>query len=63
MSRISPTFGTVERVFERIAHGTYVLTPYGEDTHGHFTHYYAAVWKSYLVKFISGLPPAPTAAR
>jgi len=40
-----------------------VLTPYGEDTHGHFTHYYAAVWKSYLVKFISGLPPAPTAAR
>jgi homoserine O-acetyltransferase len=52
-----PTLGTVERAFKQIAHGTYVLTPYGEDTHGHFTHYYAAVWKPYLVKFLSELPP------
>jgi homoserine O-acetyltransferase len=52
-----PTLGTVERAFKKIAHGTYVLTPYGNDTHGHFTHYYAAVWKPYLVKFISDLPP------
>jgi len=56
-----PTLGTVERVFKKIAHGTYVLTPYGKDTHGHFTHYYAATWKPYLVKFMSGLPPAPQA--
>jgi hypothetical protein len=34
------------------------LTPYGKGTHGHFTHYYAAVWKQYLVKFMAGLPPA-----
>jgi homoserine O-acetyltransferase len=54
-----PTLGTVERGFKKIAHGTYVLTPYGKDTHGHFTHYYAAVWKRYLVKFMAGLPPAP----
>ena len=53
-----PTLGTVERAFKKIAHGTYVLTPYGKDTHGHFTHYYAAVWKPYLVKFMAGLPPA-----
>jgi homoserine O-acetyltransferase len=53
-----PTLGTVERAFKKIAHGTYVLTQYGKDTHGHFTHYYAAVWKPYLVKFMSGLPPA-----
>ncbi len=52
-----PTLGTVERAFKKIAHGTYILTPYGKDTHGHFTHYYAAVWKQYLVKFMSGLPP------
>ena len=52
-----PMLGTVERAFKKIAHGTYVLTPYGEDTHGHFTHYYAAVWKPYLVKFMAGLPP------
>ena len=58
-----PTLGTVERAFKTIAHGTYVLTPYGNGTHGHFTHYYAAIWKPYLVKFMSGLPPAPNAAR
>ena len=54
-----PTLGTVERAFKKIAHGTYVLTQYGKDTHGHFTHYYAAVWKPYLVKFMAALPPAP----
>jgi homoserine O-acetyltransferase len=52
-----PTLGTVERAFKKIAHGTYVLTQYGKDTHGHFTHYYAAVWKPYMVKFMAGLPP------
>jgi homoserine O-acetyltransferase len=55
-----PELGTVERTFKQIAHGTYVLTPYGKDTHGHFTHYYAAVWKPYLVKFMAGLPPSIT---
>ena len=54
-----PTLGTVERAFKKIEHGTYVLTPYSKDTHGHFTHYYATVWKPYLVKFMAGLPPAP----
>jgi homoserine O-acetyltransferase len=56
-----PTLGTIARAFKKIAHGTYVLTPYSEDTHGHFTHYYAGVWKPYLVKFMAGLPPAPKA--
>jgi homoserine O-acetyltransferase/O-succinyltransferase len=51
-----PTLGTVERAFKKIAHGTYVLTPYSKSTHGHFTHYYAEVWKPYLVKFMSDLP-------
>lgn len=54
-----PTLGTVQRGFKKIAHGTFVLTPYGKGTHGHFTHYYAAIWKPYLVKFMAGLPPAP----
>jgi homoserine O-acetyltransferase len=58
-----PTLGTVERAFKTIEHGTYVLTPYGKDTHGHFTHYYAATWKPYLVKFMSGLPPPLKVAR
>jgi homoserine O-acetyltransferase len=55
-----PTLGTVERAFKNIAKGTYVLTPYSKDTHGHFTHYYAAIWKPYSVKFMAGLPPPKT---
>jgi homoserine O-acetyltransferase len=58
-----PTLGTVERAFEKIEHGTYVLTPYGKGTHGHFSHYYAAIWRPYLVKFMSGLPPGANAVR
>jgi homoserine O-acetyltransferase/O-succinyltransferase len=54
-----PTLGTVERAFKKIAHGTYVLTPYSTETHGHFTHYYAGVWKPYLIKLMATLPPAP----
>ena len=54
-----PDLGTVERAMKKIAHGSYVLTPYSKDTHGHFTHYYAAVWKPYLVKFMATLPSAP----
>jgi homoserine O-acetyltransferase len=55
-----PELRTVERGFQKIKHGTYVLTPYSKETHGHFTHYYAAVWQPYLVKFMATLPPAPT---
>jgi hypothetical protein len=58
-----PTLGTVERAFKKVAHGTCVLKPYGKGTHGHFTHFYAAVWKPYLVKFVSTLSPAPNDAR
>ena len=52
-----PTLGTVERAFKKIAHGTYILTPAGPKTHGHFDHYYAANWKQHLVKFMATLPP------
>jgi homoserine O-acetyltransferase len=58
-----PTLGTVERAMQGIAHGTYVLTPYSPETHGHFTHYYAAVWKPYLIQFMAALPPARVAAK
>ena len=50
--------GTVERGMKKIKHGTYVLIPYSKETHGHFTHYYAAVWKPYLIKFMATLPAA-----
>ena len=41
--------------------GRYVLIPYSDRTHGHFTHYYAAVWKPYLVSFMGSLGPVAAA--
>jgi homoserine O-acetyltransferase len=56
-----PELGTVERAMKKIHDGRYVLIPYSNQTHGHFTHYYAAVWKPYLIDFIGTL--GATAAR
>ena len=52
-----PELGTVERAMKQIRDGRYVLIPYSDKTHGHFTHYYAAVWKPYLISFMQGLDP------
>ena len=41
--------------------GRYALIPYSDKTHGHFTHYYAAVWKPYLISFMETLGPAAAA--
>jgi homoserine O-acetyltransferase len=57
-----PDLGTVERGIKKIAHATYVLTPYSNETHGHFTHYYAAVWKPYLIEFMKTLGPSKAAS-
>jgi homoserine O-acetyltransferase/O-succinyltransferase len=54
------TLGTVEHV-KKIRHGRYVLIPYSDQTHGHFTHYYAAVWKPYLISFMGSLGSAAAA--
>jgi len=37
------------------------LIPYSDKTHGHFTHYYAAVWKPYLISFMGSLDPTAAA--
>lgn len=52
-----PELGTVERAMKRVKHGRYVLIPAGPDTHGHFSHFYAALWKNYLVEFMQTLDP------
>jgi homoserine O-acetyltransferase len=53
-----PELGTVERAMQRVKHGRYVLIPAGPDTHGHFSHFYAKLWKPYLIEFIKTLGPA-----
>jgi len=58
----TPELGTVERAMMRVRHGRCVLIPAGPQTHGHFTHFYAEVWKPYLVEFIETLDPPLKAA-
>ena len=50
-----PELGTVERAMKRVRHGRYVLIPASPKTHGHFTHFYAEVWKPYLIEFMKTL--------
>ena len=52
---------TVGRAMKEIHEGRYVLIPYSEETHGHFTHYYAAVWKLYLIGLMGSLGPVAAA--
>lgn len=53
-----PELGTVERAMKRVKHGKYVLIPAGPDTHGHFSHFYARLWKPHLIEFMKTLGPA-----
>jgi homoserine O-acetyltransferase len=57
-----PELGTVERAMKRVKHGKYVLIPAGPDTHGHFSHFYAELWKPYLIEFMKTLGPERAAA-
>jgi len=57
-----PELGTVERAMKRVKNGRYVLIPAGPDTHGHFSHFYAELWKPYLIEFLAELGPAHAAA-
>ena len=57
-----PELGTVERAMKRVKNGRYVLIPAGPDTHGHFSHYYGKLWKSYLIEFLKTLGPAQAEA-
>jgi homoserine O-acetyltransferase len=50
-----PELGTVERAMKRVRHGRYVLIKAGPKTHGHFTHFYAELWKPYLIEFMKTL--------
>jgi len=47
-----PELGIAEREVKRIAHARFVLIPISDQTHGHGTHTYAAVWKDYLAELL-----------
>ncbi|MDE2463009.1 MAG: alpha/beta fold hydrolase [Alphaproteobacteria bacterium] len=48
-----PDLGIPQREIKRIPHGTYVLIPASDKTHGHSTHTWAAVWQGWLAKLLA----------
>ena len=50
-----PELGTIERLMPRVKKGRYVLIPTSDQTHGHSTHTWAAVWEGQLREFLTAL--------
>jgi homoserine O-acetyltransferase len=46
--------GIAEREVKRIKNARFVLIPASEQTHGHGTHTWAALWKSHLAELLAG---------
>lgn len=49
-----PELGIAEREAARLKVGKYVLIPASKDTHGHGTHTWAALWRTYLAELLQG---------
>jgi homoserine O-acetyltransferase/O-succinyltransferase len=47
-----PELGIAEREIKRVKNGKFVLLPASEQTHGHGTHTFAAVWQQYLQELL-----------
>jgi homoserine O-acetyltransferase/O-succinyltransferase len=50
-----PELGIMERLIKRVRHARYVLIPTSDQTHGHGTHTWAAVWQKELREFLGGI--------
>jgi homoserine O-acetyltransferase len=48
-----PELGILEREIKRVARGRAIILPPSEQTQGHGTHTWAAVWKKYLTEFLN----------
>lgn len=47
-----PELGIAEREIKKVKNGKFVLLPTSEQTHGHGTHTWAAVWQEYLKELL-----------
>jgi len=52
-----PELGIAEREIKRVKDGHFVLLPASDQTHGHGTHTWAAVWQQYLGQLLESPPP------
>jgi homoserine O-acetyltransferase len=51
-----PELGIAEKLIARVKHATFVMVPISDQTHGHGTHSWPAVWDSHLKDFLATLP-------
>jgi pimeloyl-ACP methyl ester carboxylesterase len=49
-----PELGIAEREIKKVENGKFVLIPISDQTHGHSTHTWAAVWQQYLFEGTAG---------
>jgi len=52
-----PELAIAEREIKRVPKGRFVLLPASDQTHGHGTHTWAAVWQQYLGQLLASPPP------
>ena len=52
-----PELGIAEREIKRVKHGRFVLLPASDQTHGHGTHTWPAVWQQYLKELLASSEP------
>jgi homoserine O-acetyltransferase len=48
-----PELGIAEREIMHVKNGRFVLIPVSDQTHGHGTHTWAAVWQQYLKELLA----------
>jgi homoserine O-acetyltransferase len=53
-----PELGIADREIKRVKSGHFVLLPASEQTHGHGTHTWAALWQQYLAQLLQASQPS-----
>jgi homoserine O-acetyltransferase/O-succinyltransferase len=57
-----PELGLMDRLITRVRRGRFVLLPITNETRGHGTHSYPAIWQKHLEGFLQELPEPPPPA-
>jgi homoserine O-acetyltransferase len=52
-----PELGIAEREVKRVKNGRFVLLPVSDQTHGHGTHTWAALWQEHLAQLLQASQP------
>jgi len=58
-----PELGVAEREIQKVKTGKFVLIPASDQTHGHGTHTWAALWQQYLKELLEESQPPPAAVK